>query len=69
MIKLSAGQLIELAGWKGKSLGPVTVSPKHALVILNTGAKGSDIAKLAQQLQESVSEKFGIQLEPEVRYC
>jgi len=69
LIKLSAGQLIELAGWKGKSLGSATVSPKHALVILNTGTKGVDIADLAQQIQESVLEKFGISLEPEVRYC
>ncbi|HLD91872.1 MAG TPA: UDP-N-acetylmuramate dehydrogenase [Patescibacteria group bacterium] len=68
--KISAGWLIEKAGWKGKSLGPVKVSDKHALVLTNPEGKGnfSDIKKLADVIISDVYEKFNIRLEPEVQY-
>ena len=68
--KISAGWLVEKAGWKGKSLGPVKVSDKHALVITNPKGKGnfSDIKKLADAIITDVDNKFGIKLEPEVQY-
>lgn len=68
--KISAGWLIEKAGWKGKSLGPVKVSDKHALVLTNPDGKGnfSDIKKLADAIISDVYEKFKIRLEPEVQY-
>lgn len=68
--KISAGFLIEKTGWKGKSLGPVKVSEKHALVITNPEGKGTfkDIKKLADTIINDVDKMFGIELEPEVQY-
>lgn len=70
LYKLSAGFLIEKAGWKGKSIGPVKVSDKHALVLTNPDGKGNfeDIKKLADAIINDVNKKFGIKLEPEVQF-
>lgn len=68
--KISAGFLIEKAGWKGKRMGRVKVSDKHALILTNPDGLGnfSDIKKLADAIIKDVYEKFGIKLEPEVQY-
>ena len=62
--------MIEKAGWKGKSLGPVKVSDKHALVITNPRGIGhfKDIIKLVEAITKDVYKKFGLKLEPEVQY-
>ncbi len=67
-LKLAAGWLIEQAGWKGRVLGNVGVHPKQALVLVNRGgASGEELLALASRIQESVVEKFGVQLEIEPR--
>ncbi|HRX67324.1 MAG TPA: UDP-N-acetylmuramate dehydrogenase [Tenuifilaceae bacterium] len=67
LVKLPAGWLIEKAGWKGKRIGKVGVHQHQALVLVNYGgAKGNDVLKLAKQIQDSVNEKFAIELEMEV---
>ncbi|UBM57363.1 UDP-N-acetylmuramate dehydrogenase [Marinilongibacter aquaticus] len=67
LVKIPAGWLIEQAGWKGKRLGEIGVHDKQALVLVNYGAgKGNDLVKLAQDIQHSVLEKFGVTLHPEV---
>lgn len=68
--KISAGFLIEKAGWKGKSLGNVKVSDKHALILINPEGKGNfnDIKKLADAITKDVLKKFKIKLIPEVQY-
>ena len=67
MVKLAAGQLIEICGWKGHCAGDAGVYPDQALVLVNYGnASGKDIQNLYLQIQHSVKEKMGIDIEPEV---
>lgn len=67
-IKLAAGQLIEKCGWKEVRKGDVSVYPTQALVIVNWGnAKGSEVVEYYQDIIQSVKEKYGILIEPEVR--
>ncbi len=66
--KLSAAWLIEQCGWKGFREGAAGVSAQHALVLVNHGdASGESIWQLAQKIQASVLEHFGVELEPEPR--
>ena len=67
MVKVPAGWLIEQAGWKGWRNEHVGVYEKQALVLVHYGGgKGEDIVNLAKRIQQSVKEKFGIQISPEV---
>ena len=67
LIKLSAGQLIELAGFKWTSVWSVGTYDKHALIIVNNGgASGTEIRAFAQSIQKKVQELFDVRLEPEV---
>lgn len=62
-----AGRLIEAAGLKGRRIGRAIISPIHANFIINLdGATAREIHQLMQLTQEVVSEKFGIELEPEI---
>lgn len=64
----TAGQLIEAAGLKGFTIGGAQVSPMHANYFVNTGdAKAADVRKLIGHVQQVVRDKFGIDLEPEVK--
>lgn len=67
-VKIPSAWLIEQCGWKGKRQGPVGVYEHQALVLVNYGgASGAQLLSLAGDIQTDVNEKFGIQLEPEVR--
>jgi len=67
MVKIAAGWLIEKAGWKGYRKRDAGVHPLQALVLVNYGnASGEEIQFLSQEIQASVHQKFGIQLETEV---
>lgn len=63
-----AGKLIEDAGLKGISIGDAEVSKKHSGFIINKGnATARDILDLIALVQKRVHEKFGIEIETEVR--
>ncbi len=63
-----AARLIEAAGLKGFRQGGCLVSEKHANFIVNEhAATAKDIESLIQHIQKAVREKFGVQLEPEVK--
>ncbi|MBQ6742038.1 MAG: UDP-N-acetylmuramate dehydrogenase [Bacteroidales bacterium] len=64
--KLSAGWLIDMAGWKGRTLGRAGVWPKNALVLYNAdGCSGDEVRALAAAIQQDVKQKFGVALDPE----
>jgi UDP-N-acetylmuramate dehydrogenase len=64
----SSGELIELSGFKGKRIGDVLVSPKHANFILNVGeGKASDFLSLMDLIQRKVKQDHGVWLESEIR--
>ena len=63
-----AGALIEQAGLKGLTVGGAQVSYKHAGFLINIGgATARDFLDLMEKIQDTVEEKFGVRLEPEVR--
>jgi UDP-N-acetylmuramate dehydrogenase len=63
-----AARLIEACGLKGRAIGGAQISTKHANFIVNTGAaRAVDIEQLIELAERSVSERFGIALEREVR--
>ena len=66
-VKVPAGWLIEQAGWKGHRADAVGVHARQALVLVHHGGGiGQQITDLAEKVQNSVQEKFGIRLTPEV---
>ena len=66
--KLAAGWLIDQAGWKGFKGNNVGVYDKQALVLVNLGQGDADeLLQLAQEIQTSVAEKFGVHLQREPR--
>jgi len=63
-----ASKLIQEAGLKGLTVGDARVSPLHTGFIINTGnATTKDIISLMRLVQNTVYDKSGIRLEPEVR--
>ena len=66
-VKLSAAWLIENAGWhKGAHDGPVGISTRHALAIVNRGgATAAQILAFAARVRDDVRARFGVTLVPE----
>lgn len=63
-----AGKLIEDAGLKGLTYGGAQVSEKHSGFVVNIGnATCHDVLTLMRLVQETVYERFGVRLEPEVK--
>lgn len=63
-----AGKLIMDAGLRGYSIGDAQVSEKHCGFIINKGnATAAEIYELIQSVRQRVYEKFGVNLEAEVK--
>lgn len=66
-IKIPAAWLIQRCGWKGKAHKNVAVFENHALVIVNhNNASSDEVLELAELIQTSVFEKYGVTITPEV---
>ncbi len=62
-----AGRLIEACGLKGARRDAAVISERHANVIVNEGgASAADVLALMERMRDSVYERFGITLLPEV---
>ena len=66
-LKLPAAWLIEHAGFRrGDADGPVGISTKHTLALINRGgATARDVLRFASRIKRGVLERFGISLRPE----
>ncbi|MEK4496139.1 UDP-N-acetylmuramate dehydrogenase [Ureibacillus sp. FSL W8-0352] len=63
-----AGKLIQDCGLQGKGVGGAEVSTKHAGFIINKGnATATDYIETIKMVQKVVKEKFGVELELEVK--
>ena len=62
-----AGRLIDQAGLKGTQKGDVQISPLHGNFFINKGGgSASDVLSLIKLAQQSVREKFGIEMVLEI---
>ncbi|MGH3146896.1 MAG: UDP-N-acetylmuramate dehydrogenase, partial [Rubrobacter sp.] len=62
------GRVIEAAGLKGTRVGQIEVSPVHANYLVNLGGGTAEEAlHLIELVRDTVRERLGIELEPEVR--
>lgn len=63
-----AAKLIDDCGLRGFSVGKAQVSPKHCgFVVNNGGSTAKEVIELMDKVSQTVYEKFGVKLEPEVR--
>jgi UDP-N-acetylmuramate dehydrogenase len=64
---LSAGDLIEQAGLKGKRIGNAEISDRHAnFIVTQEGATSDDVERLIELARTKVVEQFGVDLELEI---
>lgn len=63
-----AGELVDSAGLKGRSVGAARVSERHANFIVNEGgASATEVLKLMEEVRAAVLERHGVRLENEVQ--
>lgn len=64
---IPGGFLIDQAGLKGATEGPIQVSHKHAAFFVNTGGgTAAQVLSLIGRVKQTVKEKFGVLLQEEV---
>ena len=57
------------AGLRGFSVGGAQISEKHCGFVVNKGgATAQDVLDLIKEVQKRVREKFGVELETEVKF-
>jgi UDP-N-acetylmuramate dehydrogenase len=68
-LEASAGQIIDALGLKGYRVGGASVSEMHANFIVNDGtATAADVIAIIMYIRERVKEKYGWELQPEIRF-
>lgn len=64
-----AGKLIMDSGLRGYRVGGAQVAEKHCGFVINAGnATAADVVQLMNDVSKIVEEKFGVTLEPEVKF-
>ena len=64
----SSWRLVDAAGWRAKPFGGAMFSDKHANFLINTGeATAADLEGLGDRVRADVKQKFGIDLEWEIK--
>lgn len=64
-----AAKLIDDASLRGYRVGGAMVSEKHAGFVINyDNAKSADVYQLIKDVQSIVYDKFGVSLEPEIKF-
>ena len=64
-----AGKLIMDAGLRGFTVGGAQVSEKHCGFVVNKGdATAEDVVTLIREVQRQVKDRFGVELETEVKF-
>jgi UDP-N-acetylmuramate dehydrogenase len=64
----SSWKLVDAAGWRGKLFGGAKFSELHANFLINTGeATAADLEGLGEAVRADVLQKFGVQLEWEIK--
>ncbi|HRY52571.1 MAG TPA: UDP-N-acetylmuramate dehydrogenase [Candidatus Portnoybacteria bacterium] len=67
--KIGVGYLIDQCGLKGKQVGGAKIWENHANYIINLGgAKAQDVMALIKMAKEAIKNKYGIEMEEEIRY-
>ena len=62
-----SGQIIDEAGLRGYTIGGAKVADFHGNFIINTGtATAEDIRRVTEYVRETVNQKYGFLLEPEI---
>lgn len=65
---LFAGRLLEEAGFRGRRMGGMAFSSKHANFLINEGNGSAGAAlELLGEARDNVKRIFGVELEPEIR--
>ena len=68
-VKLSAAWMIDQLGWRGVEECGVSVSEKHALVVINKSARyASEVIEFTNKITSSVSEKYSVSLDREPEF-
>lgn len=70
LVKIPAAWFIDKCGWKGYRDGNVGVWDHQPLVLVNATGKASpkEVIALENRIIESVRERFGVELDPEVEH-
>jgi len=65
-VKIPAGRLLDILGWKGKRFGNVGTFPTQALAVVNYGASPKKILEFMRMMKKVVKDNFAIELEEEI---
>ena len=66
---IGAGRLIDECGLKGTRFGGIEITRRHANIMVNRGGgTAADVRRLIEHVQETVEQRTGYRLEPEIKF-